>query len=333
MRVLFADRSFERLLDVLCPIFQGHDVRAANVKEDDDALSWAEVLVVGPPIPVDDSILDRAPGLKLVHQWGVGTEAIDVEACTRRALPVCNVPSRGTGNAEGVAEIALLHMLLLAKRYYRCCENIKKRRAFAPRGMTLWGKKACVIGLGGVGLAVAERLSGLGMSVVGVNRTLRPELEGFGFESLHHLAQLRDAVKGCHFVIIALTLTPETEGIIDEDVLSSMERYSFLINVARAGLVRRSALEKALDEGWIAGAGLDVFWDEPVSPDDPFLNRQNVTITPHVGGTNDAAQEKIPAFIAENVNRLERGEPLKSCLNCGKLVQGGDQEHSSAETG
>ena len=116
-------------------------------------------------------------------------------------------------------------------------------------------------------------------------------------------------------MILALPLNRETENIIGEPFFRSMERDAFFINVARGGVVVREAFERALENGWIAGAGLDVFWKEPPDAADPLLHHPNVTVTPHVGGVTDASLTGVLNFILQNIARLGRGEKPLSCLN------------------
>lgn len=316
VRVLFCGKTFAPIGDLLREPFAAHETRIGDDWQ--NHLSWAEVLVI-PPLVVDGALLDGAPKLKLIHQWGVGAEQVDFDAVRQRGLAFCNVPSRGTGNAEGVAETALLLALLLSRRFARSRENLLLGRLYAPQGVALWRKRAAVIGLGQLGRCLVERLQGLGMDVVGVNRETPADLDGWGPLSFFPLHRLQEALAGCRFVFPALSLNAETEGLFDETTLRTMDRGSYLINVARAGLVRREALEAALEAGHLAGAGLDVFWDEPASPDDPLLARPDVVVTPHIGGVTDEAVVGIARFIGANVDRLAAGQPLLSRLDGGDV--------------
>ncbi len=314
MRVLFSNRNFERLSEVIEPLFKGHEIKYANISEDVSLLEWADVLVKGTE-PFTAEMLSFAPNLKMVCQWGVGVEGIDIEACSAKGVFVCNVPSSNTGNAEGVAEVAILHMLLLAKGFNKSQENLKKGKVFSPRGLTLWRKRVCIVGLGNVGVTLASRLKPFGVTLVGVNRSWKDKFDALKLDQFFTLDDVNAAVKGCRFVVLTLALTPQTEGLIGHEFFKNMDKDAFLVNVARANIVQREALESALREGHIAGCGLDVLWKEPPDPDDPILNMPNVYITPHIGGTNDAALRGIPAFIADNVNRISEGKLPLSCIN------------------
>jgi len=314
LKVLFAGKPFERLLNIIEPAFKGHDIRIADNDDLPDAIGWAEVMILR-PMPFGEDLLSRAPRLRLVQQWGVGVEGLDVAACTRHGIWACNVPSRGTGNAEGVAEIAIMHMMMQGRRYKRAQEKLREGKIFTPPGVALWKKRACIVGLGNVGHCVAERLRGLGMEIVGVDRSVSRDYSDWGFSKIYAMASLAEAVNGCRFVVLCLALTPETDGLIDEKILRSMDRDAFIINVARGPIIERKALETALAEKWINGAGLDVLWEEPPAPDDPLLDDGRVTVTPHIGGVTDVSMDGVMSFIVENINTVAEGGHPKGCLN------------------
>ncbi len=314
MKILFSPETFDKLRWLIEPLMPGHEIHVADPSEVGDLIAGSDVLVTG-PMDVDEGLLEKAPSLKLVHQWGVGVERIDIDACSRRGVAVCNVPSGGTGNAEGVAEIALMHMLVLSRKFFKARESLRKGRLYSPQGVSLWGKKACVVGLGDVGQNIATRLKCMGMSVRGVNRTERDSFNSLGLEGFFPLDRLTEALKGCRFIVLSLELNDDTLNIADYPFFRSMDRGSYLINVGRAELVSRPAFERALESGVIAGAGLDVFWDEPADPGDPLLENPLVTITPHIGGVTDEALKGVARTVAENISRLEKGMGLKHRLD------------------
>ena len=314
MKILFSPGTFERLRHVIDPLLPGHDIEIAEPADVPRLIEGVQVLVTG-PMDVDEDLLERADSLRLVQQWGVGVERIDLAACASKGVAVCNVPSGGTGNAEGVAEIALMHMLLLARRFGKAGESIRKRRLFSPQGVSLWRKRSCVIGLGGVGRAVTERLKGMGMSITGVNRTNRGGFASIGIDRFFKVEDILSALPGSRFVILALELNESTRNIADEEFFQAMDPDSYIINVGRAELVSRKALEMALGSGRLAGAGLDVFWDEPADPDDPLLENPLVTVTPHIGGLTDEALRGVAGRVAENIGRLERTMDLLNTVH------------------
>ena len=307
MRVLFADVIFEKVFGRAGVSLEGHEVRTATPETLFDELPRAEAVIL-PPLVFGEKHLAAAPNLRLVQQWGVGVENIDLAACRRRNVPVCNVPSRGTGNGESVAEMVLLHLLLLSRRFAASQENLRKGRLHAPLGSTLWGKRACVVGLGNLGHCIVERLLCLGVTVAGVNRTLREEHAFWGMEQVFPLHALGEAVRGCHFIILAVPETAETRGLVNAEVLRAMESGAFLVNVSRGSVIVRKDLEETLRARRLGGVGLDVFWEEPPSPEDPLLSLPEVVATPHLGGVTREAHEGIARFVLENLNRVARGE-------------------------
>jgi phosphoglycerate dehydrogenase-like enzyme len=314
MKILFYSEEFCKIRAAILAGIGGHEVDTADERTIAEKIVSAEVLVTRPGAPVGADLLRSAPHLKLQQQWGTGLEGIDQAACRDLKVAVCNTPSRGTGNAEGVAEIALLHMLLLGRKYAFAAENARAGRMFSPRGISLWRKKACIVGLGNLGRTIAERLAAMGMILRGVNRSTveSARLESMGVKEFFPLDMLASAVAGCRFVIAALAHDKETHGIFDDAFFRAMDRDSFFINVARGGLQREDALLRALNDGHLAGAGLDVLADEPPRPDNPLLKHPLVTLTPHIGGNTDESGKGILEFIQNNVDRLSRGEALLS---------------------
>ena len=314
MKVLFYSREFVRIRDTIVKAMDGHETDTADERTIKERIGFAEVLVTRPGAGVGTELLRAARNLKMQQQWGAGLEGIDLNTCRELGITVCNVPSRGTGNAEGVAEIALLHMLLLGRRYAFAQENARAGKLFSPTGVALWRKTACVVGLGNLGRTITSRLAAMGMNVRGVNRSpVEPaSLVDMGVGEFFPLDRLREAVPGCRFVVAALELNGQTRGIFDESFFKAMDEGSYFINVARGGLVVEEALLRALDEKRPAGAGLDVLADEPPRLDNPLLTHPSVTLTPHIGGVTDEALMGVLGFIRDNVDRLERKEEPRS---------------------
>jgi phosphoglycerate dehydrogenase-like enzyme len=314
MKVLFYSKELSKRREKLIARMPEHEVDTAEGEDIKGKILDADVLVSRPGAAVGGEILRAAPKLKLQHQWGTGLESIDFDACRELGIAVCNTPSRGTGNAESVAEAALLHMLLLARKYAFAQENARTGRFFSPRGISLWKKKVCVVGLGDLGRTIAERLAAMGMIVRGVNRSPveAARLDGMGVTEFFPLTRLREAAAGCRFVVASIALGNETRGLFDDAFFQAMDEGAFFVNVARGALVKEDSLLRALDSKRLAGAGLDVLTDEPARPDNPLLTHPSVSLTPHIGGLTDAAEIGVFEFIRGNIDRLSRGEPLLS---------------------
>ena len=317
IKVLFYSKEFVKIHGAILNEMNGHEIDTADEETIKEKIGLAEILVTRPGGGVGAELLRAARSLKLQQQWGAGLEGIDLNTCRELGIAVCNVPSRGTGNAEGVAEIALLHMLLLGRKYGFAQENARTGRFFSPSGVSLWRKTVCVVGLGNLGRTIANRLAAMEMNVKGVNRSPAESscLEKMGVKEFFSLDRLREAVPGCRFVVAALAFKDETRGLFNESFFQAMDKGSFFINVARGGLVVEEALLQALDEKHLAGAGLDVLTEEPPRLNNSLLNHPLVTLTPHIGGLTDEALRGILNFIRGNVNRLSRGEePLSRII-------------------
>jgi phosphoglycerate dehydrogenase-like enzyme len=296
---------------LLCNELPEDEVLDCSPQEVSEVAQHVEVL-----IPIMARVTDAAlgsPRLRLVQQFGAGLEGVDIEAASRRGVYVANVPSGETANADSVAEHAILLMLALARRLPRAQDNLRERRIGAPMGTTLMGKTAAIVGFGGIGRALARRLRALGMRTVAVSRR-GPRGDDDGVDLHVPTSDLRGALSQADFVIVATPLTEETTGLIGKDAFANMKRGAFLINVARGPVVDRAAFLDALQSGKLAGAGLDVFWEEPPDPADPLFSFE-VVATPHIGGATDVSLQGIAREVAANVNRLRRGEALRNCAN------------------
>ncbi len=233
------------------------------------------------------SVIAAAPKLKLIAQFGAGLEGVDLEAARERGIAVRNVAGV---NAQAVAELAVFLMLGLARRLPLHRRSFDRRVVGDPPGTELAGKTLGIVGLGATGRALARIARGFGMEVIGVRRAPAPET---GVSWVGGPEQLDTLLRRADFVSLHAPLTDETRGLIDARRLALMKPSAFLINVGRGALVDRDALLAALRERRIAGAGLDVYWEEPPDPADPLFSLDNVVATPHLGGVSDEALARI----------------------------------------
>lgn len=260
---------------------------------------------------VTEALLATADRLRLIQQVGSGLEGVDIEAARKRGIRVANVPTDSCGNADSVAELGIYMMIGLARNFRGMAASFANRRTGEPRGTTLMGKTVGIVGLGGIGKALAKRLRSFDVRLIGIKRGDPEETAADlglawagGSQDLVRLLGLSD------FVVLCLPLSAGSRNLMNEKTFASMKRGSFLINLSRGGIVDRAALESALAAGQIAGAGLDVYWEEPVDPDDPIF-RHNVFTTPHVGGSTDVSITGIVHVVADNIRRVEKNqEPL-----------------------
>lgn len=248
-----------------------------------------------------------------IQTVGTGYDNVDVAAATRLGIWVSNMPAARTGNAESVAEHAILLMLALSRRLRAAEEAFRDHRWAQPVGLASYRKQACLVGLGDVGTALAHRLLAMGMQVVA---TRRHPSEGGPLQVRVLPAEgLKDAVSGADYVIVCARPGEGSDNLIDAGTLASFKRGAFLINIARGSLVDHNALLAALQSGHLGGAGLDVFWEEPVDPSHPLFALPNVIATPHIAGVTDVNMTQTLRLVAENLGRYARGEVPEFLVN------------------
>jgi phosphoglycerate dehydrogenase-like enzyme len=263
---------------------------------------------------IDSALMDRVQP-RLIQQFGVGLEGVDRPAARERGIAVANVPADGTGNADGVGELAVLHLLALSRRYHAGAAAVVAGRLGEPAGTALFGTTIVILGLGDVGRATAQRLSGFGARLVGVGTRTGAAADAvrqqLGLDEYVAVQRLHDALRDAHALIACCVLNDATRGIVGTEALAALGegRPGYVVNVARGPVIDHDALLQALRAGVIAGAGLDVYWDEPIDPSDPLL-AENVTVTPHVGGVTEQAYAVMARRVVANVEALRRGEPI-----------------------
>ncbi|MBI1916742.1 MAG: dehydrogenase [Planctomycetes bacterium] len=246
------------------------ELRAEQVR-DCDAL-----LVLGPR--VGTAALDGCDRLAIIARFGVGFDSVDVEACTRNGVLLTITPDavrRPVAAAALTLLLALSHKLLIKDRLTRAGRWAEK---LAHMGQGLTGRALGVVGLGNVGREVFRLAAPLGMRHLGHDPYVSPpdaEAEGI------HWLPLEDLLREADCVCLCCALTAETRHLINRKSLSLMKPTAYLVNVARGPIVDQAALTEALRAGRLAGAGLDVFEQEPIAPDDPLLELDNVIVTPH----------------------------------------------------
>lgn len=254
---------------------------------------------------VNEALMQQGT-FRFIQQFGVGLEKIDIPAASRNGIWVARAPGTETGNAESVAELAIMQMLMLSRRYHESLRQFRAKRTGSPPGWLMAGRKACIVGLGGIGRALAIRLKALQMNVTGVHEYPERGIPE-GVNKLFSLSNLKEAVRDADYTILCLNYTSERKHFMDKPEIEAMKQGSYLINIARGGILNEHALLEALENQHLAGAGLDVFWEEPVDPKHPVF-RQNVIATPHIGGVTDACLEGTTRLVADNIKRFARGE-------------------------
>jgi D-2-hydroxyacid dehydrogenase (NADP+) len=251
---------------------------------------------------VSDELFKQAVNLKWVQAMTTGVNYIINRPSLRKEVIVTSC--RGIHGPQ-MSEMAFLLMLALNRNLPQVLRNQEKRTWERWPGKLLYRKKVGILGLGAIGEEIARKCKAFTMTVFGmdiVRKTIEAVDLFYGPEDLLTVAREVD------YLIFVAPSTPETEKIVGSRVLSSMKPTAFLINIARGELVDEEALVRALENGEIAGAGLDAFSTEPLPKDHPLWRTKNVIITPHVGGMSDIYREQVTPIIEENLRRFLRGE-------------------------
>jgi phosphoglycerate dehydrogenase-like enzyme len=276
-------------------------------EEDISEMASATALVVGlDGLPAE--VFDRAKGLRLVQRLGVGYCNIDLEAARRHGVPVCNMPDF---NAATVAEHTLMLVLALQRRVFDATLWMKAGRwptnELVGAGIfELAGKTVGLVGFGAIGRAVARRALAFDARICYYDRK-GPDPEAHP-EPDAVRTTLADVLSRSDIVSIHVPLTPLTRRMIGSAELSTMKPGALLINTARGAIVDEAALADALKTKRLAGAGLDVFEDEPLGPHHPLRNCPNTLLTPHLAGQTREAMERMAAAMVDNLQRVARGD-------------------------
>jgi D-3-phosphoglycerate dehydrogenase len=258
--------------------------------------------------PLTARVLEGLPRLRAIARWGVGVDAVDLDAATRLGIIVTNTPGL---IVDTVADLAFALMLAVARRIVEADRWVRTGQWREFQTTLVWGKTLGLVGVGAIGTAVARRARGFSMTVLGYDPVPRPEAEEVGvrYVPLDELLQTAD------FVSLHAPLTPQTRGLINARALALMKPTAILINTSRGGLVDQAALYEALRDGRIAGAGLDVFAKEPPDPDDPLLRLNNCVFTPHCGNNARETIEQVNLRVAENLIESFSGACPTFCVN------------------
>ncbi|MEM4674966.1 MAG: 2-hydroxyacid dehydrogenase [Nitrososphaerota archaeon] len=279
----------------------------------------ADVLVVESDFVTSD-VVERCD-LKIIASCRDDPYNVDVKAATARGIPVVYAPRR---NTVAVAELTIALMLAAMRRVVKVDRLLKSgkvkyasARDFievynATLGFELGGKKVGIVGLGAIGFEVAKRLKAFDVEILVYDPYVDPErvkMVGGRVVSLEELFRESDVVT------VHCRLTPETAGMIKEKHFASMKPTAFFVNLARGGIVDEDALFRALKEGWIAGAALDVVQHDPAQSDNRFLTLDNVVLTPHIGGNTHETIRRQSVMVAEDIKRILRGEKPRNILN------------------
>jgi phosphoglycerate dehydrogenase-like enzyme len=250
-----------------------------------------------------DGVFAACPALKMVSIWGTGVDNFDLAAAGRRGVTICNTPGV---NAFAVAEHTIALMLAVARRLPRIDREMRAGKWPREQLTQCLGKTLGVFGTGKIGARVIEISKALGMTVLAYSvRGDAAHVASLGARAASKEEILRDA----DFIALCLRLTPETRGFLSRRDLAQVKKSAILINTARGAVVEREALIDALSTGKLAGAGIDVFHEEPIKPEDPLLTMPNVVLSPHnAGQTPEVVRDGLLAAV-KNVEHYLAGRP------------------------
>ena len=315
--VLIAEELSPATVEALGPDFEIRHCDGANRAELLAAIADVDAILIRSATRIDAEALAAAKKLKVVARAGVGLDNVDVKAASQAGVMVVNAP---TSNIVSAAELAVSLLLASARRIVPANDALKrgewKRSKYT--GVELADKVVGVIGLGRIGILVAQRLSAFGVRLISYDPYVQPARAAqLGIQ----MVTLDELLAESDFITVHLPKTPETLGIIGDEALRKVKPTVHIINAARGGIVDESALALALKDGRVAGAGVDVFATEPCT-DSPLFEFESVVVTPHLGASTDEAQEKAGISVANSVRLALAGELVPDAVN----VKGGTIE-------
>jgi len=312
--VLIAEELSPATVEALGPDFEIRSCDGADRAELLAALVDVDAVLVRSATRMDAEAIGVAKRLTVIARAGVGLDNVDVPAATQAGVMVVNAPQ---SNIVSAAELAVGLLIASARHIAPASAALRggewKRSRYT--GVELQDKVVGVVGLGRIGVLVAQRLSGFGMRVIAYDPYVQPvRAAQIGVR----LVPLDELLAESDFISVHLPKTPETVGLIGGDALRKVKPTVHIVNAARGGIVDEAALYDALVDGRVAGAGLDVFASEPCT-DSPLFGLESVVATPHLGASTDEAQEKAGLAVARSVRLALAGELVPDAVN----VQGG----------
>ena len=306
MNVLVLDKLANGYKQAISEKFPELVIHAAtNEEEVGEFIDRADVLMCA---RISDGLMQKASKLKWIQAVTTGTDYITRLPSLKKDVMITT--TRGI-HAPQVSEMVILLMLALNRDLSEVVRNQDKALWVSRPSKLLWKKKAGILGIGVIGEEVARKCKVFGMEVFGMDIVKR------NVEWIDHFygpQDIAEVARQVDFLILVAPHTPETNNIVGPKVLAAMKPTAFLVNLARGELIDDEALISALNAGKIAGAGLDVYRQEPLPSDHPFWGMKNVMVIPHMGGPSDVYVEQAMAVIGENLRRYISGE-RKNMIN------------------
>ena len=318
-RVLIAEELSPATVEALGPDFEIVECDGADRAALLPAIADVDAILVRSATQVDAEAIAAAKNLKVIARAGVGLDNVDIKAATQAGVMVVNAP---TSNIVSAAELAVALLLASARNVVPASSALRngewKRSKYT--GVEVADKTVGIVGLGRIGILVAQRLSAFGVRLVAYDPYVQPARAA---QLGVRMMSLDDLLAESDFITVHLPKTPETIGLIGDAELHKVKPTVHIVNAARGGIIDEEALYRALVDGRVAGAGLDVYAKEPCT-DSPLFSLENVVGLPHLGASTDEAQEKAGIAVAKSVRLALSGELVPDAVN----VQGGQLEEA-----
>jgi len=309
--VLIAEELSPATVGVLGSDFDIRHCDGANRDELLAALkSGVDAVLIRSATKMDAEAISAATGLRVIARAGVGLDNVDIPAATAAKVLVINAP---TSNIVSAAELAIALMMASARNISPAHASLRAGKWARSKfsGTEMFEKTLGIVGFGKIGQLVAHRMKAFGMNVIAYDPYLNAEkVSTLGVK----LVELDELLKNSDFITIHLPKTKETVNLIGEEALSKVKPSVHIVNAARGGVLDEAALYKAITEGRVAGAGIDVYATEPCT-DSPLFSLDQVVATPHLGASTEEAQERAGIDVAHSVRKALAGEPVPDAVN------------------
>ena len=311
MKVLAADGISPKGIELLQKEFEVVVKDKISAEELLEIIPEFDALMVRSASKVTAEVIEKAEKLKIIGRAGVGVDNIDIPAATAKGIIVINSPG---GNTIAATEHTMAMMLSMSRNIPVANETMQKgewnRKKYV--GVELRGKTLGVVGLGRIGSGVAKRAQAFDMDIIAYDPYVTEERA----KALDvKVGTLEDVIKEADFITVHMPLTPDTKGMIGYEEMKKMKPGVRLVNCARGGIIDEEALAKAVKEGIVAGAAIDVFTSEPIPADHPLIGVPGIVLTPHLGASTVEAQIGVSVDVAEGIWAALHGEPVATAVN------------------
>ena len=311
-KVLVSDPIDQAGLDILGQVAQVDQRTGLSADELKAIIGEYDALMIRSGTQVTADVIEAADRLRIIGRAGVGVDNVDVPAATQRGVLVVNSPE---GNTIAAAEHALALLLSLSRHVPQAHASMRAgawdRKKYV--GNELYKKVLGVVGLGKIGSHVAKVAKAMGMDVIAFDPFVSAERAQ---QMQVRLTTLEDLFRQADYITLHIPRTPDTENLVNAELLRTMKPTARIVNCARGGIVDEAAIAEAIETGVIAGAGLDVFASEPLAQDSPLRAvERGLVLTPHLGASTEEAQENVAVDVAEQIRDVLLGLPARSAVN------------------